>query len=94
MGLLGAAVDLTYPATHVGSDPAALAALAAGQHPFLEELKKAARPAVVVGPGVLRRPDRDAVMKAVHELCKTAGAAGGRGLPVRCSGVLDSSSRG
>ena len=73
VGLVGAPVDLTYKYEHVGSDPAALAALAAGQHPFLERLKKAARPAVVVGPGVLRRADREAVMKAVHELCGKAG---------------------
>ncbi|EFJ45606.1 NADH:ubiquinone oxidoreductase 76 kDa subunit [Volvox carteri f. nagariensis] len=73
VGLLGAPVDLTYKYEHVGSDPAALAALAAGQHPFLERLKKAVRPAVIVGPGVLRRPDREAVMKAVHDLCSKAG---------------------
>ncbi|KAG2438840.1 hypothetical protein HXX76_005380 [Chlamydomonas incerta] len=73
VGLVGAPVDLTYKYEHVGTDPAALAALAAGQHPFLERLKKAARPAVVVGPGVLRRADREAVMKAVHDLCGKAG---------------------
>ncbi|GFR43009.1 hypothetical protein Agub_g4009 [Astrephomene gubernaculifera] len=73
VGLVGAPVDLTYKYEHVGSDPAALAALAAGQHPFLESLKKAVRPAVVVGPGVLRRGDREAVMKAVHDLCAKAG---------------------
>ncbi|KXZ47011.1 hypothetical protein GPECTOR_39g505 [Gonium pectorale] len=73
VGLLGAPVDLTYKYEHVGSDPAALAALAAGSHPFLERLKKAARPAVIVGPGVLRRADREAVLKAVHDLCGKAG---------------------
>lgn len=84
VGLLGTPVDLTYKYEHVGSDPAALAALAAGQHPFLERLKKAARPAVVVGPGVLRRADREAVMKAVHDLCNKAGeydyGVGSRGI--------------
>ncbi|KAG2495676.1 hypothetical protein HYH03_006276 [Edaphochlamys debaryana] len=70
VGLVGAAVDLTYPYEHVGSDPAALSG---GSHPFLDTLKKAARPAVIVGPGVLRRADREAVLKAVHELCTKAG---------------------
>ncbi len=73
IGLVGEPVDLTYKYEHVGSDPAALAALAGGQHPWLERLKKAARPAVVVGPGVLRRADREAVMRAVHDLCAKAG---------------------
>lgn len=73
VGLVGSPVDLTYKYEHLGSDPAALVALAAGQNPFLERLKKAARPAVIVGPGVLRRPDREAVMKAVHDLCSEAG---------------------
>lgn len=75
IGLVGEPVDLTYKYEHVGSDPAALAALAGGQHPWLERLKKAARPAVVVGPGVLRRADREAVMRAVHDLCAKAGGS-------------------
>lgn len=63
VALLGEAVDLTYKYEHLGSDPAALGRLLSGGSPFLEKLKAAKNPAVVVGPGVLRRADRDAVMK-------------------------------
>jgi hypothetical protein len=47
-------VDLTYKYTHLGSDAAAISKLAAGGD-FLESLKKAQRPVLVVGPGVLNR---------------------------------------
>ncbi len=80
IALLGEAVDLTYKYEHLGSDPAALVSLAAS--PFFAKLKAAKAPAVVVGPGVLRRADRDAVLKAVHELVDKAGGWGrgwGRG---------------
>lgn len=72
VAMLGEAVDLTYKYEHLGSDPAALAKLVAGS-PYLEKLKGAKHPAVVVGPGVLRREDREAVMKSVHELVVKAG---------------------
>jgi NADH dehydrogenase (ubiquinone) Fe-S protein 1 len=50
IALLGEAVDLTYRYEHLGSDPAALASLSTS--PFVEKLKAAKNPAIVVGPGV------------------------------------------
>jgi hypothetical protein len=77
--LVGEPVDLTYKYEHLGSDPAALAGLLANAG-LLERLKAAKSPAVVVGPGVLRRPDRDALLKSVHALVAKAGTgAGGLG---------------
>ncbi|GBF88631.1 NADH:ubiquinone oxidoreductase 76 kDa subunit [Raphidocelis subcapitata] len=72
VGLVGQAVDLTYPYEHLGSDAAALAALKRGG-PFLDALKAAKRPVLVVGPGVLNRPDRAALLKALHEFAESAG---------------------
>ena len=72
VALLGAAVDLTYPYQHLGSDPAALSQLAAGGG-FFDKLKGAKKPVVIVGPGVFKRPDRDAVLKSVHALVEKAG---------------------
>lgn len=72
VGLIGEAVDLTYKYTHLGSDAAAISKLAAGGA-FLETLKKAERPVMVVGPGVLNRPDRAALLKAIHGLAEAAG---------------------
>eukprot|EP00879_Flechtneria_rotunda_P019257 GHRR01020224.1.p1 GENE.GHRR01020224.1~~GHRR01020224.1.p1 ORF type:complete len:491 (+),score=161.24 GHRR01020224.1:176-1648(+) len=54
VGLIGEAVDLTYKYNHLGSDAAAISKLAAGG-PFLEQLKAAKNPVVIVGPGVLNR---------------------------------------
>ncbi|KAF5841979.1 NADH:ubiquinone oxidoreductase 76 kDa subunit [Dunaliella salina] len=70
---IGPNIDLTYKYQHLGSEPAALSQLLASEHPFLEKLKSASAPAIVIGPGVLRREDRDAVMRAVHELVDKAG---------------------
>ncbi|KIZ05603.1 NADH dehydrogenase (ubiquinone) Fe-Sprotein 1 [Monoraphidium neglectum] len=70
-GLVGEAADLTYPYEHLGADAAALAALKKGS-PFYEALKAAKRPVVIVGPGVLNRPDRDALVKALHSLVEGA----------------------
>lgn len=72
IALLGAAVDLTYPYEHLGSEPAALSKLAAGGG-FFDKLKGAKKPVVIVGTGVWRRPDRDAVLSAVHTLVEKAG---------------------
>lgn len=72
IGLVGEAVDLTYAYDHLGTDPAAVKNLAKGS-PFFEALAAAKRPMVVVGPGVLDRPDREGVLKAVHDLCEKAG---------------------
>jgi hypothetical protein len=58
VALVGERVDLTYPYEHVGEGAGALA-----EESLAEKLKAAERPAVLVGPGILRRPDRAAVMK-------------------------------
>lgn len=49
IALLGEPVDLTYRYDHLGSDPSALASLS--NSPFMEKLKAAKNPAIVVGPG-------------------------------------------
>lgn len=65
MALVGERVDLTYPYEHVGEGSAAL-----GEASLAQKLKAAERPAVLVGPGILRRPDRAPVMKQVRILLK------------------------
>ncbi len=66
VGVVGAPADLTYPYTHFGQDAAALRqAQSGGKGGVLERLKAAQRPAVLVGPGVLHRLDRDDVLKQV-----------------------------
>ncbi|MDG9423167.1 molybdopterin-dependent oxidoreductase, partial [Streptococcus pneumoniae] len=49
VGLIGEPADLTYPHVQIGAGPDSLAALARGEHSFLEALKTAEHPLVVVG---------------------------------------------
>lgn len=72
IGLVGEPVDLTYPYEYLGSDTAAITKLLKGGA-FLDKMKAAKRPAIIVGPGVLRRSDREAVVKLIHELATKAG---------------------
>ncbi|MDP4025625.1 NADH-quinone oxidoreductase subunit NuoG [Methylobacterium sp. NEAU 140] len=57
VGVIGEAVDLTYPSHYIGAGPDSLAALARGEHSFLDTLKAAKAPLIIVGadvePGVL-----------------------------------------
>ena len=62
MALVGQRVDLSYPYEHLGEGGAALAKLLKGG-PALDMLKSAERPAVIVGPGILSRGDRGAVLQ-------------------------------
>lgn len=72
VALIGEAVDLTYKYTHLGSEASAISKLSSGGE-FMDKLKGAKRPVVVVGPGVLNRPDKDVLMKAIHQLVEKAG---------------------
>ena len=69
MGVVGPQVDLTYPYSYLGEGADALAQLNKGGK-FAELLAKASKPAVVVGPGILKRADRDAVLQQV-KTCST-----------------------
>ena len=62
VALVGQRCDLSYPYEHLGEGGAALAKLLKGG-PALDMLKSAERPAVIVGPGILSRGDRGAVLQ-------------------------------
>ncbi len=74
IGLIGEPVDLTYPYLHLGAGPDTLGELAAGRHSFLDVLKGAARPLVIVGAGALNRPDGATLLSAIAGLATTIGA--------------------
>ena len=64
---IGEHTDLTYPAEHLGVGPVALAKVLKGG-PILQKLQEAKHPAVIVGPGILNRPDRAAILQQVTML--------------------------
>ncbi|MCS6855069.1 MAG: NADH-quinone oxidoreductase subunit NuoG [Elioraea sp.] len=74
IGLIGEARDLTYDYVHLGPGPAALRALLHGNDPFVDRLRSAERPMVVVGQGALARPDGAAVLAAAWTLARAVGA--------------------
>ena len=57
-------MDLTYPYSYLGEGADALSQLNKGGK-FAELLANANKPAVVVGPGILKRADRDAILQQV-----------------------------
>jgi NADH-quinone oxidoreductase subunit G len=65
VGMIGEAVDLTYPVDHLGTDRAALAAV---------KSLDGANPLVIVGQGALREADGAAVLAQVMALCDATGA--------------------
>ena len=71
VGVVGEAVDLTYPYEHLGAGPKSLAGLAKAKSDFVTALKGAKAPAIIVGAGALTRADSAAVLKAAGALAKT-----------------------
>ncbi|MBV9860121.1 MAG: NADH-quinone oxidoreductase subunit G [Alphaproteobacteria bacterium] len=70
---IGPAVDLTFPAENLGQGGEALAALAAGTQPWLETLRGAKKPMLVLGQGALARPDGAQVLAAARSLADSYG---------------------
>jgi NADH-quinone oxidoreductase subunit G len=68
VGVIGEAVDLTYPYEHIGSGPDAFQGLTSGEHAFAEILKAAKKPMIILGQGALTRPDGAAVLSAAWQL--------------------------
>ncbi len=70
IGVIGAESDLTYPLTHLGTGPGALA----DGEAFLKDAKK---PMVIVGQGALTRPDGAAILAEAWAIASRAGALTG-----------------
>ncbi|MEO0721360.1 MAG: NADH-quinone oxidoreductase subunit NuoG [Pseudomonadota bacterium] len=70
VGVVGEAADLTYEYAHLGEGPDALAS----GHAFLNTLKSAKRPMIVVGEAALAREDGQAILAAALKLANDTGA--------------------
>ena len=58
---------------HLGEDAKAVAALADGSDAFADILKKAERPAIIIGTGLLARSDAPALLAHLADLAQQAG---------------------
>ena len=77
IGMVGAQADLTYAYDYLGAGPETLRDIASGGHKFANTLKRAKRPAVIVGQGALARADGRAVLAEAAKLAETCGAVTG-----------------
>ncbi len=76
VGVIGEAVDLTYPHTHLGAGPETLQDVADGKHSFAKTLADAERPMLILGQGALARPDGAAVLALARHVAEETGMVG------------------
>jgi NADH-quinone oxidoreductase subunit G len=74
IGLIGAKADLTYDYDHLGAGTETLGELAAGKHSFVDVLKGATQPIILVGAGAAARHDGAAVLALAAKLALDVGA--------------------
>merc|ERR1719381_27726 len=72
LAMVGPKVDLTYDYEHLGDSTEVLKELAAGNHPFANELNSAKNPIVIVGSEALQREDGGAVISLVQQIADNA----------------------
>ena len=73
IGVIGPNSPLTYKYQHLGVGGEALLQLAEGLHAFYEVLQKAERPMLILGAGMLTRPDSDAILATARKICIDTG---------------------
>ncbi|HUO93993.1 MAG TPA: NADH-quinone oxidoreductase subunit NuoG [Rhizomicrobium sp.] len=78
---VGVAYDLTYPVQQLGETAAVLEQIAGGAHPFAQVLKDAKRPMLILGPGVVARPDGAQLLKLAAKIAGDTGMIGPPGKP-------------
>ena len=74
IGVIGPNADLSYDYDHIGAGTDSLNDLAAGKHSFVEVLKNARHPIVLVGAAGLARTDGAAVLSVAARLALDIGA--------------------
>ncbi|MEH2572932.1 NADH-quinone oxidoreductase subunit NuoG [Bradyrhizobium sp. AZCC 1708] len=74
VALVGAKADLTYDYDYLGAGTGTLGELASGKHSFVEVLKDAKNPIVLVGAGSLARHDGAAVLSLAAKVAAGTGA--------------------
>jgi NADH-quinone oxidoreductase subunit G len=73
IGVIGAALDLTYKYQHVGATADVLSKIADGSHAFAQTLKAAKKPMIIVGMAALSRADGAAVLAAARQVAESCG---------------------
>ncbi len=74
VGVIGAKADLTYHYDYLGAGTDTLGEIAGGKGSFLDVLKNASHPIVLVGAGAVARQDGTAVLSLAAKLAADIGA--------------------
>jgi NADH-quinone oxidoreductase subunit G len=74
IGVIGEQADLTYKYKYLGTGPESLSELAQGRDPFLDTLKNAKAPLIIVGGGTVARLDGAAILSLAAKLALDVGA--------------------
>jgi NADH-quinone oxidoreductase subunit G len=74
VAMIGERIDHTYPVSHLGAGPATLRELVEGRLAFVETLKAAKRPMIVVGAAALARADGPQILRLAGRLAALVGA--------------------
>jgi NADH-quinone oxidoreductase subunit G len=73
VGAIGPAFQSTFPVDMLGAGGDALNAIAGGDHPWVETLRNAKAPMIVVGSGALTRADGAQVLGAARRIAERCG---------------------
>ena len=73
VAVIGPKVDLTFKYEWLGDNPALLADIAAGTHPFAAALKGAQHPALILGQGALARADGGVILGQAKKAADALG---------------------
>lgn len=74
IGVIGEAGELRYNYEYLGSGAETLSDLANGSHSFIDKLKSAKNPLIIIGQGALARADGAAVLASAAKLAVSVGA--------------------
>lgn len=74
IAVVGEASELRYPYEYLGAGPDTLSELTSGTHSFIEKLKAAKNPMIIVGTGAAARDDGAAILAAAASIAVAVGA--------------------
>jgi NADH-quinone oxidoreductase subunit G len=74
IGVIGEGGDMRYGYEYLGAGTDTLSDLVNGSHGFLEKLRNAKKPMIIVGSGALMRDDAEGVLAAAASLAASVGA--------------------
>jgi NADH-quinone oxidoreductase subunit G len=70
---IGPVMDLTYDVDNLGDDISILKSIEEGNHPYIESLKNAKNPMIIMGTDLIARSDGEVILALVNKICQKYG---------------------